>query len=461
MVEVKSPFVTGCIKETGSLKLVHANDYSEPFKCANNDESRSILKTGSTGKIFINRSVYHTQYVGISFAGAFTMASFPGRLWKSIGDEPLSTYAVRDKDGKVLNKTNKGDTIVRLIFYPNLSSQGAQSASLFFYDLVVYRDKPSDELQEEAEKARYEKTHGNVLATTDSVNAEIEEEKEELKEEKAGVFNKISNNPEDIYFTSEVFGGILNYLKNPPEIIREINNECNIKGSTKEQCNKVLDKERRVFSTEYANAPIYKKMNLYYGLTHNILTVPRPPKKTPVGKDILTADKLFKFREDNKLEEAIDVQKTQDQNAEMALEENKDEIKADAQVLSDLKTQLSEVAVEDPDGKAAALQNEIEEKDKEIAEKKKAMQDLKQIEKTSEATIEQLTAEKTILEASLGNEAPAPTIQAAGKTRKRLNKKRKTKRAKKYAKPKKRTRRQGKPKKRTRARKTYFYKRSN
>jgi len=434
LVLVEDPFNTGCLLATKSPKLVHVNNYTQPLKCMD-DEREFSVKSSKTGKFFINRSVYHTQYLGISFAGALTFPSFPGRLYKGIGKEPLMSH-----------ETQKGDTIERLIFYPSLSSS-TNSASMFYYDLAVYRDKESNDLQEEQEREEaVANKEDTPFDNSETMEAEIVEENLMVAPAGGGIIfdDKIGETPEDIYFTKDVFEGILEFIKNPPEFIVDIHNACNTKtkANTPDQsnpadaqdntvipatCDDVLNKVRngvtdskgitKTFLDEYNDKPVYIKMNLYYGLTYDIIKTKLPPKETPVGKNILNAFKLQNFREKNKIEEAEALAKTKGLAAKEAVKEEKAEINALETDIDLLKTQLAEGQnVNAPPEDINKLKELIGAKEKEIQRKETTEQQLEAVEDNAEKKEKRLEQTEAKINNALASSEPIITTTSSANT---------------------------------------------
>ena len=441
LVLVEDPFNTGCLLATKSPKLVHINNYTQPLKCMNDERSLSF-KSSETGKFFINRSVYHTQYLGISFAGALTFPSFPGRLFKGIGKEPLVSYGSKTADQLVniekINNTQQGDTIERLIFYPSLSNQTNNSASMFYYDLAVYRDKVSNDLQEEKEKEAAEENNETPYDNAETMAAEEKKEQESIPAKKMGILfkDKIGETPEDIYFTKDVFKGILDFIKNPPEFIIDINNACNTKTSTTKQseppvtnvtCDDVLNKVRngvtdsngitQTFLDKYKEKPIYIKMNLYYGLNYDIIKTKLPPKETPVGKNILNAFKLQTFREKNKIEAAEALAKTTALVAKEAVKEEKAEINALETDIDLLKTQLAEgLNVNAPPEDINKLKELIDTKEKEIQGKEMIEEQIETVEDNAEKEEKRLEQTEAKINNALASSEPIITTTSSANT---------------------------------------------
>ena len=194
LVLVEEPFSTRCVFK--NKKTPHKNNYSYALNCVDDNDDRTKnfldrLRKAKTGKLFANRFVYHTQYLGISFAGALTFITF-GRLDQTIGTE-----------NNILTK--KGDTIERLIMYPNISGD-TLSASLFFYDLVVYRNKPNDDLAETESKSSI---NDDLDLSTPSIN------NIDTISGGSGILfkDKIGETPEDSTFTKDVFVNIIEYIR--------------------------------------------------------------------------------------------------------------------------------------------------------------------------------------------------------------------------------------------------------
>ena len=151
LVEVKSPFTGRCLFDSGTI--VHTSDLvNNPPKCI--DMLRAFtLFPSKMGPVFINLVVYHTEYLGISFAKAFTFIEF-GHLSREI------TYTEKNGKEKIFKKKS---ALARLIFYPAIKKDGYDynKANIIFYPLNAVREIAEDdevrenkeeELAKEAEK---------------------------------------------------------------------------------------------------------------------------------------------------------------------------------------------------------------------------------------------------------------------------------------------------------------------
>lgn len=204
---VQEPFSKRCLTKK---KLVHTNKYDEPMNCVRKKRALS-LKASETGKFFANRMVYHTQYLGISFAGGLSVSGFMqttlvGRLKSVIGLE-----------------TKKGDTVTRLIFYPAVNNDNT-NVNIFFYDLSLYRDRESndqaiaDELKSVDGTKEIEMTELPTVPTVPIVQT-----------------GGITSLPEDIKITMPIFNAMVEYIKNPkptinnPPVYEQMNMNNSIK----------------------------------------------------------------------------------------------------------------------------------------------------------------------------------------------------------------------------------------
>jgi hypothetical protein len=123
LVQVKNPFSTRCLLVK---KAVNTNDYTLPLKCSKTKRAFSL--TAKTGPAFVNRVVYHMQYLGVSFAGG-------ADLTKVL----TTSLIVRANITDATNQIKNGDTVVRLVVYPT-NKNDTSNVNILFFDLVPLRD---------------------------------------------------------------------------------------------------------------------------------------------------------------------------------------------------------------------------------------------------------------------------------------------------------------------------------
>ena len=208
---VQEPFSKRCMTKT-KKKLVHTNKYDEPMKCVSKKRTMS-LKASETGKFFANRMVYHTQYLGISFAGVLSVSGFiqtmlVGRLKAIIGLKDN----IKSVEGDI--KPKKGDTVTRLIFYPTVNDDYTK-VNIFFYDLSLYRDLESDD-QAIADERASELASGTDIGI-EMIGSSITHV---TPTEPTASITPVTQNsgikslPEDIKITMSIFNAMVEYIKN-------------------------------------------------------------------------------------------------------------------------------------------------------------------------------------------------------------------------------------------------------
>ena len=143
VVEVKTPFTSRCLFDNKTI--VHTSDLlKNPPKCTDTIRAFTLFPS-KMGPVFLNFVVYHTEYLGIAFAKAFTNVKF-GKLSKDI------TYNTATGTNKSFKK---GSDLVRLIFYPAISGNNYNydKANIIFYPLNAVREHDEDdELRENQER---------------------------------------------------------------------------------------------------------------------------------------------------------------------------------------------------------------------------------------------------------------------------------------------------------------------
>ena len=225
LLEVKNPLSTRCAR---IKKIVNTNDYTLPLNCMNIKRGNGIFSKNKTGPFFINRLVYHIQYLAISFAGGVDLTK---SIDTSLVDRLKLSSSVKNYNGTKDLKLNKGDTIVRFGFYPSLVDGNNNMISFAFFDLVPYRDVYSNDAAIEAAVAN-EKEDG--LGTAE-LNAPAISSPSPYK--KGGAFftskpaltatapvtatattsaaiGPAQIYPEDVYVTQDFFKTIVSGLKN-------------------------------------------------------------------------------------------------------------------------------------------------------------------------------------------------------------------------------------------------------
>ena len=112
LVQITNSLSTRCVGK----RLAMSFDYNLPLNCVDNKNDRKLIKGPILGK---NPMGYHTQYLGISFIGSLS----------------LTNAAFNEV------KRQTGDTVARLVFYPEINGTSLSFGTLVFYNLANLRDK--------------------------------------------------------------------------------------------------------------------------------------------------------------------------------------------------------------------------------------------------------------------------------------------------------------------------------
>ena len=134
-VQIKNSASTRCwTKKKGTLfkkpvpdRLAITMDYNMPLDCVDTKEKRKTSKYKSPN-LFKMPMGYHIMYNGISFAGALDPYEFMASA------NPLKSR----EESKEIIRTEKGDTVSRIIVYPSPTSDG-NKAGVAFFDLSKLR----------------------------------------------------------------------------------------------------------------------------------------------------------------------------------------------------------------------------------------------------------------------------------------------------------------------------------
>ena len=208
LVQVENSFSNRC---RGTRLAMTYNFKDLPLNCVDTTAERAKHLGPTLRK---NPMAYHTEYLGISF----------------IGGLPLGNVF-----GNNIKRTEKGDTVCRLVFYPSVPENNTSLASIGFYNLSEKRDfsSVSDATLEAAEKNEPdaiempviqsdEKTSqtplpvavATPLPNPNNYSAKI------YAVGKGMISTTIVHVPEDIYLTASVFKEMLKQL-NPYEILEK------------------------------------------------------------------------------------------------------------------------------------------------------------------------------------------------------------------------------------------------
>ena len=278
LVQVKNPFSTRCLQRekingiAGIPKAVNTNDYTLPLKCSKTKRAFSL--TAKTGPAFVNRVVYHMQYLGVSFAGG-------ADLTKVL----TTSLIVRAKITDATNQIKNGDTVVRLVVYPankNDTSKDTSKVNILFFDLVplrdIFVDDASIEKKELTEKISMDLTDDATSAPAAPAPAPA-----------PASTTPLNKNPEDTKVTFDFIQTLINQqfssATRPFNLDGEIFNYDIINKKT------IIPETNQAAPPAYTQAPLKQAQNQAAPPAYT----PAPPAYTPAPQ-LLTASDIFEDR---------------------------------------------------------------------------------------------------------------------------------------------------------------------
>jgi len=186
-------------------RLAMTYNHNLPLNCVDTKEKRKEDKRPYKGPwpILVNPVGYHMEYLGISFISGVELSKYLGNQIKRYNANRLAPGV-------------NGDTVVRLIFYPNIKvenvSNAIQGANIGFYVLNDVRNKGFGAIKE-LESVNNSENKENEKEEENSKEEITEETKVDLGEDTpakvnpllASISGKPIQVPEDVYFTQTVF----------------------------------------------------------------------------------------------------------------------------------------------------------------------------------------------------------------------------------------------------------------
>jgi hypothetical protein len=208
LVQIENSFSTRC----GTKRLAMTYNFQDlPLNCVDTKEARENSQKNSKTRspsLMKNPMSYHTEYLGISYIGGI---SFDNVFGNNIG---------RVKEDTKMSK--KGNTVCRLLLYPNVQDGDTTKASVGFYDLILKKSKSSEPALNvsDADKEKAESTETSSVEPLQKVENEEPKStpvkvKDPYNEKILAIFNnmvginRMVEVPQDIYDTEKAFDEIV------------------------------------------------------------------------------------------------------------------------------------------------------------------------------------------------------------------------------------------------------------
>ena len=197
LVQITNSLSTRCVGK----RLAMSFDYNLPLNCVDNKNDRKLIKGPILGK---NPMGYHTQYLGISFIGSLS----------------LTNAAFNEV------KRQTGDTVARLVFYPEINGTSLSFGTLVFYNLANLRDKgygiDYEKLEKESETVNENPVSKNAIELESQPQSQHQPQPQielaltggyipfSLKsQQKKGQSTGTKHVPEDVFISKSLFEKLL------------------------------------------------------------------------------------------------------------------------------------------------------------------------------------------------------------------------------------------------------------